>query len=160
MPEPDAAILANLPDVSGTHLFALAAVIAPDPPFLFTAEYELVGDKLTISMVGMHRIRRTLVDMEPLVSSDNTVDETGAFEARFQGIIAGDANVVSGSELTIDMTLHGRIVDEDIVCGDATGWILSPIELDVTGSTFGSLRMEPPVEGDDLPTPVTECPTE
>jgi len=156
--EPDAEALEELPDVNGTFLLGLAAVIAPDPPFQFLAELELDGRAVTISLTGLGRYDRMPVEGDPLVAENVPVDATGQFEANFQGEIPGDANVITGSTLTVDVTLIGRLQSPDMFCGEATGMILEPIELDIAGSTVGALRVEPGVVGEALPTPMADCP--
>jgi len=160
VPEPDAEILLNIPDISGTFLFALAAVIAPDPPFQFIADIQINGNTLDISLTGLDRYDRSVVPGDFLGATDVPIDETGRFEVPIVGVIPGDANVVSGSDLTVDLVLIGRIRDENTFCGDATGMILKPLELDIVGSTIGGIRIESGISGDDLPAPLVACPTE
>ncbi len=157
-PEPDAAPLIEVPNINGTFLLGLAAVISPEPPFQFLADVELDGNTVTISLRGLDRFTRMLVDAPPLAAAGVPVDVTGRFEAVLQGEIPGDANVLTGSTLTVDVTLIGRIRSEDLFCGDANGMILAPIELDIAGSTIGAIRVEDGMVGDQLPDPLSACP--
>lgn len=160
-PENDAQVLEDLPDISGTFLVALAAVIAPDPPFQFLAQIELddTDNTVDITLTGLGRYDRMPVQGgEPLRALDVPVDNTGKFEAPLVGEIPGDANVITGSDLEVDVVLVGRIMDENAFCGEATGMILRPIELDIAGSTVGAKRVEAGMVGDQLPEPLSACP--
>ncbi len=160
-PDFDAEVIEVIPDVTGTFLLGLGAVIAPDPPFQFIADIDLEQDEdgatVDLELTALHRFDRVPIG-DPLVAKNVPVDETGKFEAAFEGIVPGDANPVTGSELTIDVTVIGRIRSKDMFCGEANGMILRPVMLDIAGSTIGAIRIEAGMEGEQLPPPLADCP--
>jgi hypothetical protein len=69
--------------------------------------------------------------------------------------IAGEANPISGTEITADITLLGQLLSDQLLCGEVEGSITAPIALDLTGSTWGSLRITD--AGGAFPQAVTDC---
>lgn len=152
----------TLPDLSGTHLFAVAAVIDPAHPFQWLATISQTaqpgGAALTIELQslaldpGATTTPRTPVG-DPLVL-DVLVDEEGGFGVELpQTMIPGAANPITGSDIVGTMILQGNVLDESLWCGSVTGMITQPLMLDLTGSTFAGTRLlgDGELPGDPIP---------
>jgi hypothetical protein len=72
----------------------------------------------------------------------------------------GAANpVLCGSEILADITFIGCTESADLICGQVEGMVQEPIPLDLSGSTFGAVRIETGARGDaNLPEAVGACP--
>jgi len=157
----DAAPIGNLPDITGEWLFGIQPVIAPGSTirlrgpidFRYVGVDEGVAD---ISVTPLHRTTGMPVG-DPLVSNDVPVASTGEFDAPAQGAISGLANPISGSNLQVDIVLHGMIRSADLLCGTVTG-TESNLNLVLDGSTFGAIRIDPATAPRDLPPAINDCP--
>ena len=143
---PDAPILIEIPDITGEFLFAMEP--APDPGkyimMLGTVVLTVgLGEaSLTFTIVPLDLEDRSLagdpMTVEPTVIP---VSATGEFEIGVSGILPGNSNPVSGTELEAVMTANSRIVDADFWCGTVDGDVVAPITLSLDGSTFGAVRI-------------------
>ncbi len=158
-PPVDAALL------DAEFLLAVGVVVAPDPPMLFLAtispEYEHATGAQVVDMTlsPLHRFDRTPLPGADLPTGAVGIGASGAFELMYLNVVVpGDANPITGSTLTLDMTLDGQFTSSDFYCGTVSGSIKEPTVLDLAGSTFAAVRVEPGTVGQDLPTPVASCP--
>ena len=71
-------------------------------------------------------------------------------------MVTGAANPVTGSDIEATLVVHGEIIDEDTMCGELTGMLMSPLEFDLAGSTFAAIRLAD--DGSDPMTLPTEFP--
>lgn len=163
-PEPDAAILLNIPDISGHFLIALASVVDPDRPILFIAENDLTANQdgsvtLDTTITPLHKVSKQLVG-DPLVFENVPVSQTGQYTlTRDDLVITGAANPISSNDLVAStVSFHATIRTADIYCGTVTGMLTSPLMISLDNSTFGAIRIAPGTIGDDLPEPVSVCP--
>src|SRR5262249_53895946 len=93
----------------------------------------------------------------PLVQSGTVVMSDGTFALHQPGDVPGDANPITGADISFDVTLNGVIRSANRYCGDATGRVTKPTTLDLTGSKFAAVRVKP---GDPLPAPDISCKVE
>lgn len=144
----DAEVLTSIPDITGNHLFALSASAFPAQLYKFRAEVTLIdgtGDEPKISFTLHPLDARNNVEIDAPISHDpDPIDvspTTGEWEAHIVAVIPDKANPVSGSEVTVDMTLFGVIRSRDHFCGTADGDVVDPFTLNLDGSTFGAVRI-------------------
>lgn len=141
-----------LADVNGTFHFSLAAVIAPNTPlqFIATTTFDPEGSGGTVDIelqplsldLGSATEPRELVG-DP-VSISFPVDEGGAFVADLGSVaVTGAANPITGSDIEANLVLTGAIQDEDVYCGTVGGMVTVPANIDLTGSTFAAIRIDP-----------------
>jgi hypothetical protein len=107
--------------------------------------------------VDTHQVS-TELPAPQFMSNDMHVALDGSFTAPLHGSLPGDSNpIVKGNVATTnDGEQHGAIISTDLICGTLTG-SAGPLPLD--GSTFAAIRIAPGTIGDQLPTPVTGCPS-
>ena len=152
-------LASTLADINGDFLLALEVKSAPGLPLQFytTATLTQVGDGtglLTLSLqplaidVGETLIPRVPVS-DPFVIEMRTVSDAGAFEADLGEVdLVAAANPILGLDITATIALQGFIQDENLFCGNVTGLVSAPTELDLMGSTFAAVRVD---SVDDLP---------
>ena len=143
----------QLADVSGTFLFAISTIVDATKPLQFIAEVTFVaeGSGGMISMTlqplaltqGSTTEPRTPVG-DPIEVPAVAVDESGRFTIPSLGtlMVTGDANPITGSDISADVSLEGNILSEDLFCGLAGGEVFQPLMLNLMGSTFAAERIE------------------
>ena len=57
--------------------------------------------------------------------------------------VTGAANPITGSDIVATLSLTGAIQDENVYCGIAGGMVTVPANIDLTGSTFAAIRINP-----------------
>ncbi|HTM20172.1 MAG TPA: hypothetical protein VL172_06690 [Kofleriaceae bacterium] len=159
----DGTPLAQIPDVTGEFLQGYSPVFAPAASIQFrtTVGYMAVSDtsgRLDMSAQPLDADTREPVG-DPVVTNDTVVNEAGEFAAIVQGNVDGAANPITGSDLVLDIVLHGIIRNTDLFCGTVTGNITN-LDLVLDGSTFGSIRIADDTATADLPPPLVACPDE
>lgn len=158
----DAPMVDMLPDIDGDWLLAVNPTVAAGLFVQLRVTWDLTATGATGTLDGNYQPLTTfgLPTDSPnrmpvgaaLVANDVPVDNTASFSASLVGVLPGMANPVSGTMYDVDITLSGVIRSADSVCGTVAGTV-GP--LDVTGSTFGAIR----ILGATLPAPVGACPT-
>ncbi len=132
---------------SRSYLIALTATpISPDTPFQFVGEVSTDGVVATFALmplsldVGSTDSPRELLP-PPLVFENIAVDNDGffAFEAP-EVQITGAANPITASDIFANLSIEAQFQGEKI-CGRAGGEVISPIKLDLTGSTFSGVAL-------------------
>jgi hypothetical protein len=152
-------------DYSGTFLFALETSLGPDLPLQFvttiayTASAEGGGTMdvtfQPLSLTQMMVLTPREFVGEPITYEDIAVSPEGAFDIDMGLVmVTGEANPVTGSDIEATLIVHGNMVDENTSCGELEGMLMSPLEFNLAGSTFGAIRL-----GDDGSNPMT-LPTE
>jgi hypothetical protein len=146
VPPPDA------PDYSGYYLFALETSLGPDLPlqFVTTVVYTAAEDgsglvDLSFQPLSLNQgetmIPREYIG-EPLVFEDIPVTPEGTFDVDMGLVmVTGAANPVTGGDIEATILVHAEIRDEDHMCGEFEGMLMSPLEYDLAGSTFGAMRL-------------------
>lgn len=178
----DAPPLDELPDVTGQFLLGLSPSFAPEAVVRFIVDAELTMNDddetgtLTLSLqpitvpedpgdppggnpIGPPLIADGVVEGTDAGGVPIIVGANGLFEAAIGGEVDGDANPASGSDLVFTAIMHGQLRTEDVWCGAVDGQVTQPAMLPIDGSTFGAIRIEAGVIGnDDLPEPLVMCP--
>ncbi len=143
-----------LADITGTFHFSLAAIIAENTPLQFIATTTFTandagGGQVDIDLqplsldFGATAVPREFVGEVVSISFD--VDEAGAFVMADLGEVAvtGAANPITGSDIVATLALTGAIQDENVYCGVVNGMVTVPANIDLTGSTFAAIRIDP-----------------
>ena len=149
------------PGIAGNWLLAAATPIDPALPFQFLVLAEEVGpDTYNLTMtplsldVGSTTAPRQPVG-EPKILFGVPLTIDAGFEI-FTGpfVIPGAANPITGTEVTVDILFSG-MPGGNPFCGSVGGSITAPTPQDLTGTTFGTEK----VNGvDSLPTTfATSC---
>src|SRR5262249_13195902 len=112
--------------------------------------------RLDTSMQPLHATTKKPVGT-PLVQTGTVVMSDGTFALHQPGDVLGDANPITGADISFDVTLSGVIRSANRYCGDASGMVPKPTTLDLTGSKFAAVRVNP---GDPLPPPDVSCKVE
>jgi hypothetical protein len=146
VPPPDAL------DYSGFFLFALETSLGPDLPlqFVTTVAYTAGDDgagvvDLTFQPLSLDQ-GETLIPREyigePLTFEDIPVAADGTFDLDMGLVmVTGAANPVTGGDIEATILVHAEIRDEDTMCGQFEGMLMSPLEYDLAGSTFAAIRL-------------------
>jgi hypothetical protein len=156
---------ADAPDYSGYYLFALETSLGPDLPlqFVTTVAYTAAaegGGMVDLSFQPLSLDQgATLMPREyigvALPFEDIPVAADGTFDVDMGLVmVTGAANPVTGSDIEATILVHAEIRDEDHMCGQFEGMLMSPLEYDLAGSTFAATRL-----ADDGSDPTT-LPTE
>ena len=147
--------------VTGEYLLALSVTLKPTTPIV------VLTDLSTPALGGGTGL---LFDAQPLSAADRKtpvgpkltlgpfpVDASGTFHATMNGLaVTGAANPITGGDISANLTLTGSLCgDARSFCGTVTGNVVTPLALDLAGSTFTLTRVDPPA---DPPTrPVIDC---
>jgi hypothetical protein len=146
VPPPDAL------DYSGYFLFALETSLGPDLPlqFVTTVAYTAGDDgagvvDLTFQPLSLDQ-GETLIPREyigePLTFEDIPVAADGTVDLDMGLVmVTGAANPVTGGDIEATILVHAEIRDEDTMCGQFEGMLMSPLEYDLAGSTFAAIRL-------------------
>lgn len=153
-------------DVTGTFLMAIVTPIALDKPIQFVAHNTFTAG----SDGGTLRIRYQPLSVpapgqpRALVGTEK---DTGAAPVNDEGkftmdlgtqTVVGAANPISGSDITASLLLSGTIRSADRVCGSVAGAVTAPVQLDLAGSRWGSIRIDAGTVGTNaLPEPDVSC---
>ncbi len=75
-------------------------------------------------------------------------------------MVAANANPITGTDIGVDLTLHGVTRSPDRLCGGVTGTLTPEASsaLDLAGSTWAAIRIPPGTVGTALPAPDATCP--
>ena len=146
---------AGLPDLNGTFLFALETSLGPDLPLQFVTTIEnMVVATDGSGATADFTFRPLSLDQGESLMPRECLDETLTFpgvefdaEGNFMidmglVMVSGIANPVTGSDIEATLTVLGQISHENAMCGELEGMLMSPLEFDLAGSTFGALRLE------------------
>lgn len=80
------------------------------------------------------------LDTPPILTTNTVIDETGAFELEASPLNLGPDVLSSETTVVASVLLQAVVVDGQAFCGVAQGMATSPLELDLSGSTFSALR--------------------
>lgn len=150
-------------DFSGNYLMAMSTVLSPDKPLLFAAEAEVEPDLSTVTLHLQPLATDAAPEPRARVGDPITIDapygEDGSFTPDLGEIaVPGSANPISGSDIAAQVQLRAIARTDGnggyLLCGDATGMVTMPLQLDLAGSTLTA------VPTDDVTTaePLLSCP--
>lgn len=151
-PTTDGPVLDN---ITGDHLLAVAAVIAPDTPlqFLATVSHEETLVRMSLQPLSLDPASTT-EPRKPVGAPLQVVGEIapdGTFVLDLgEVLVTGEANPITGSDIVATMRMEGTVQGPDLWCGDVTGFVTSPLMLDLTGSTFAGTRVTGELPGDPI----------
>jgi hypothetical protein len=152
-PPPKMDLASTLEDIKGDFLLALAVSSAQDLPLQFYATSTLVQNDdgtgtVTLSLQplaidpGEKLTPRTPVG-DPLLLENVAVSDAGRFEIDLGTVeVVAAANPILGADIVADIALEGFIQTSDLFCGNVTGLVTEPTELDLDGSTFAAIRVD------------------
>jgi hypothetical protein len=165
---PDAAPR-DLPDPTGTYYITFVTVnVDPDDTtvtnLLWTIEAQKDANGQPVSMTMTTQTLSTIPKGRvkvgtPITKTDQPISAGGEFVLDFKNfVLVGDANF-TGGDLLLNATFNSTIQTKDVFCGTINpGNVISPIPLDLTGSTYVGVRVDPGTVGTALPPPVIACP--
>ncbi len=155
---PDAGAFDAVPDVSGRFLVGLFTGLGTGKPTESVAEVAMTptasGAMLTVQLqpLGIHDRAPVGVPGERTTVS---VDSRGRFEVVLANVhMPGTANPITGQDFTISGKLRGLVRSANHFCGLLDGEVTEPQRVDLSGSTFGAVRIGP---SGALPDPIAEC---
>ncbi len=133
------------PTPTGVWLLNLA--VAPLGGLAVPFQIETTGaagvlDTVTIRGVSLvAEVSDDLTTVGPIV-----IDETGAFVVAIDELLIPGAYTITGSDVTVDFTLHAAVSADGTFCGTVDGEITS-MGLPLTGSTFGASTWDGDIDG-------------
>lgn len=90
-------------------------------------------------------------DLPPLVITDTSVDENGQFIIIADPLELGPEVLGSEANVAARVELHGQSINSDEWCGVVIGSVVSPLNLNLDGSTFGARRLTDGLNLEDVP---------
>jgi hypothetical protein len=148
-------------NVDGPYLFALSTILNPKIAFAFDAELSLrftTGDaRADLTMQPLSAADQTTPVGESVVFEGLLVDSDGSFEWDLGEVtLPGASNGITGPDVETETTLilTGNLCANSpgFFCGDATGEMSTPFDLELDGSTFTFQKYE-----ETLPSPLINC---
>jgi hypothetical protein len=133
-------------DISGEYLLAVATVVNPSAPILFSADFAIdtTSDPwgLTVTMQPISYTDRS--DVGAAFTASGTVNGDGTFSLDFGEItVLGAANpVVPGVDAVATLLMDGCTNSLTFSCGNIGGAIIAPAQLPLTGSTYGAVAVD------------------
>jgi hypothetical protein len=156
----DAAVVNEIPDITGTALLSIRVAFASvnvQTRVDWTLTKVGEGGSIDMTLRFLHAQNRTVVG-DPLTINDVVVDNTASFTTDPVTVaIPVEANPLGNAVSAENLVLTGTIRTADLTCGSVSG-VVQPVNVPLTGSTFGAVRATPGATGNDLPAPVVACP--
>ena len=144
---------AGLPDMTGTFLFALETSLGPDLPLQFVTTIDMMLNDDGSGGVADLSFQPLSLDQgevlaprefigDPLTFEGVEFDADGHYELDMGTVmVTGAANPVTGSDIEATLQVIGDIVHINAACGEITGDLLNPLQVDLAGSTWGAIRL-------------------
>ena len=114
--------------------------VTSNPPRRFVANFWLENQPL---------------DIDPILTTRTEVDEAGAFELEASPLNLGPDVLSSETTVVASVLLQAVVVNGTSFCGVAQGMATSPLNLDLSGSTFSAVRHTESLVLEDVP---FQCP--
>ena len=145
-PDPGAAI-------EGQYLLAVETTLGPGLPLQYILEIEVTSIDPQGDMLADLRFSGLTLDPgallqprelygEELLYLDVPITAAGEFKVEMGEIfVPGPTNPITGSDVTVELMIAGAVVDAVTLCGFVEGMLTSPLNYDLSGSTFGALRV-------------------
>lgn len=146
-------------DISGEHLLSITPIIASSTRLNVIATISNftdigIGFTMDVALQPLAVSNREEVG-NSLDSERIEVSTVGCFEVPVVGEVAGAANPITGQNIDADIVIAASILDADTFCGTVSG---TGNDVDLTGSTFLAVRVDPGTRGEDLPMIDGACP--
>lgn len=125
-------------DITGRHWMSVA-VAGSTLALNFVVDANYFEDAESASVDGALRVTTRTEGTTAVAIFSAPVDENGEFTVVVPGLTAESTL----GPVSADVALRAKIVDGDTFCGIAAGSVTSPLTLDLAGTTFGSVRMDP-----------------
>ncbi|MBV72260.1 MAG: hypothetical protein CMH52_13120 [Myxococcales bacterium] len=90
-------------------------------------------------------------DMDPVVTTVADIGDDGRFVIIADPLELGPETLGSPSTVAARVELHGQAIDNDQWCGIVFGNVVSPLNLNLEGSTFGAIRLTDGLTSDSVP---------
>lgn len=139
-------------DLSGKSLMAISTIVSKDLPLQFIStvvqRQEQSGDiflDITLQPLSLTSQKVTVPRMPvgtPLVFKDVPVIDGKYTVDAGETMVTGEANPITGSDITATLVLAAEIRDSDFVCGTVSGMVTAPLKTTIDGSTFATVRIE------------------
>jgi hypothetical protein len=156
---PQGAYFSTLADIGGQFYMLISLELFGHAPeswihAVADVEYEDAGSSavMNVSARGLRQDPpHELIGDAALTASNVVVESNGQFVMTVNGMLEGESTT-TGQPATIDAVFKGYIQGSDFFCGTVTGRALSgSTPIDLQGSTFGAVRIEPGTTGAALP---------
>lgn len=157
------------PDPTGDLLLGAALSISPDLPLQWTVEATFTpsaspaaGGTLSLTLQSLALNPSSTDTPRTPVGAASTypnvaVDAQGNFSLALGEVeLDGAANPITGSDLTVNMTMTGQVLPDETLCGDLSGMIVVPVSANLAGSTFGTVGITD-TSPQTLPDVVASC---
>jgi hypothetical protein len=148
-------------EIDGDYLFVLSASAKPKAPLLFAAKVASTdganGLEMTWTLTPLNAKDRSTQIPPDIELPVMEVGDDGSFDVDPAPIdVSGDANAISGSPITADVSsLRGYVCDTaGFYCGQLDGEVSKPITLNVDGSSWTLTKLTAP---GTYPDPVINC---
>ncbi len=148
-------------DISGDFLLAVSTTVDRSKPLQFIATNtvtEMDGKMLLDSclqpltlMAGKVTMPREPIGDPLCFEGLEIVDGAFTIDAGVV-MVTGAANPITGANIVASLIMAGTIQADDFYCGTVTGEVMEPPVGDITGSSFGAVRL---ADKAVLPTDVT-----
>lgn len=148
-------------NIDGVYLVAVSTVVEPTLPLQFLADVDAELDHdgngpITVVFQPLSLEQGSTTSPREEVGDAVTIDSDVSgysFDLPFGPIeVTGEANPITGAAIQAEITLSAHIVSVDSWCGDVDGEVMSPLQLPLTTSTFGAIRLadrdERPADGE------------
>ncbi|AKT43952.1 hypothetical protein [Chondromyces crocatus] len=132
-------------EIDGDHLLTLAVKLNPQKPVMFLAGVTTtaMGDGLGLSfkLQALDKADRKTPVGDATDVGPYEVNADGSFVADFPPLpVPAEANAITGSAITADVTLTGSLCVGELVCGALDGTAV----LNIDGSAFTLQKIEDP----------------
>lgn len=136
----DGEVQSTLEDLSGR--FLLHALLAGGLDLGLTAELTMDVSAQPIPLHARLWLATANPDTDaPLVETDSVVAADGTFDLAAEPLtIAAGATPGINTPVSANVVLHAATQSPDAWCGSATGDVVQPLSLDLSGSTFAARR--------------------
>jgi len=142
------------PSVEGEFFLAIFAnPVAPTTPFQFVVDVKADSAQvvmlLTPLSLDLQSVDSPREPVPPPFEVSGPIDSDGFFTIEIPTLsIPGSTNPITGSDIEASATLEG-VLEMDRICGQVSGMITVPANIDLTGSTLAGVR----TDGGPLPLP-------
>ncbi len=141
-------------DISGQFLFAVSTTVDISKPFQFIATNTVTTDDAGVTTMRVELQPLSLTQGktteprepvgDPLVFTDIPVVDGRFLLDAGEITLVGSANPITGSDIVATLKMTGNILGDAFYCGSVTGDVVSPLQLNIDGSTFAAERLEDP----------------